>query len=170
MANRRMVRTGPKPRYVWVPGFDLNNALAGSARVTTGDLLAVYLTDSSRDTGPGMVIERILGSISIASQVVNSGGQFTLGLSVANEGSWGSVPSPSLEIHDWIVWLSGDYSQNAQEGAIGIFTPKLKTYNFDVRSRRRLRAIGDEVIGVIENLDETLVIYSIQTRILMRVT
>ncbi len=170
MANRRMARTGPRPRYVWVPHNDPDNALGAGLTVQTDDLLSAYVTDALRETGPGMVVERILGSITIASQVVGSGGQFTLGISVAPESSWASIPRPQTEVHDWLVWVSGEFSQNAMESASGIFTPNTLTYQFDVRSRRRLRSMGDEVRGVLQNEDETLAIFSLQTRILMRVT
>jgi len=167
---RRMVRTGSRPRYVWVPFMQDFIALGGTGVAGTTDLLAAYVTDALRETGPGMVIERVIGSVTTASQVVGVGGQFTLGLGVAPEGGWSSAPRPQTEINDWLVWVSGDFSQNAIESAAGTFTPKTQTFHFDVRARRRLRAIGDEVLGIAQSESETLSIFSLQTRILMRVT
>ena len=166
----RRMRSGPRPRYVWVPGRVEDVAL-GAGLIQTADMIAVYATDALREVGPGMVIERILGSLTIASQDPGMGGQFTMGISLVSEGGWAATPNPELEIVDWLVWLSGDYSRNTIESSPGTFTPVAKNYQFDVRARRRIRAIGDEVRGVLQNpTSETLAIFSLQTRTLIRVT
>jgi len=168
---RRTIRTGPRPRYAWAPGYDFNNAGATSGLNQSTDLLNSYVTDAQRETGPGMVIERILGSFTVASQVVGVGGAFTLGLIVSPEGGHTTPPLPQTEIADWLVWLSGEIPQTSIESSAAAFTPLMKTYTFDVRVRRRLRAMGDEVRAVVENSEEAPTwLWTIQTRILLRVT
>jgi len=165
----RTTRTGSKPRYLWVPARDVENAVVATM-VQTADLLAAVLNDAARETGPGMVIERVIGSITVASQVVGSGGDFALGIIVAPEAGFASIPAPLSEINDYLVWVSGRFPTGANEQSAGVFQADELTYQFDVRSRRRLRSVGDEVRGVVSNLNSTSMIFSIATRILLRVT
>jgi len=169
MPPRRVVRSGSKPRYVWLPARDNENAVA-SATVQSSDLLAAYIGDAGRNTGPGMVLERVLGSLTVESQTTGTGGDFTMGIIVAPEGGFGAIPSPSAEINDYLVWISGRFPSGANEQAAGVFQPDQMTYQFDVRSRRRLRSIGDGCFGIVQNLNSTSMLWTLNTRILMRVT
>jgi len=169
MANRRFVRSGPKPRYVWVPARDVENTVS-SGRVVSIDLLGVYASDALRETGPGMVVERIIGSLTVESTTVGTGGDFSMGLAVTPEGGFGSTPGVATEIVDWLAWVSGRFPSGANEQAAGVFQADQMTYQFDVRSRRRLRSIGDELLAVVENNNSTVMLWTLQTRTLMRVT
>jgi len=167
MANTR--RSGARPRYVWVPARDVENTVV-SGITNSVDLLGNYLVDSGRETGPGMVIERILGSLTVESQVVGSGGDFVMGIRTQPEGGVTSSPSPDIEIHDWLVWVSGRFPTGANEQAAGVFQADQMTYQFDVRSRRKLHAMGDEVVATITNRNSDSMLWTLNTRILMRVT
>jgi len=106
MANRRMVRSGSRPRYVWVPARDAENTTQSTTSQSV-DLLGNYLVDAGRAVGPGMVVERILGSLTVESQVVGTGADFAFGILVGPEGGFATLPDPLLEINDYLVWLSG---------------------------------------------------------------
>jgi len=171
MPRRAMARRGPRPRYVWVPGRDVENSIA-SGTDQTADLLANYVTDTGRQTGPGFVIERILGSLIVESQTNGSGGDFALGITTVVDGGFvaGGAPDVQADMHDWLVWISGGFSSGVNEQAAGVFQPDQWVYRFDVKARRRLRATRDEVRGVMRNPNSTSLLWSLQTRILMRVT
>ncbi len=169
MARTNTRRTGPRPRYSWVPARDNENTVV-SGQVVSTDLLDRYRLDSLREPGPGMVVERIIGSLTVASQVTGSGGDFTMGISVAPEGGWSSAPNPSDEIQDWLLWLSGRFPTGANEQSAGVFQPDEMTYQFDVRARRRLRGMADEVLAVVRNPNSTSMIWTLNTRILLRVS
>jgi len=160
---------GSRPRYVWVPARDNENAVV-SATVQTDDLLANYNVDAGREIGPGFVIERILGTMQVASQVDGSGGDFTAGLLVVPEGSLGAFPDPSAEINDYLVWISGMFTTGVNEQSAGVFQPDELLYTFDVRSRRRIRSMGDECRFFVRNPNSTSMLFTINTRILLRVT
>ena len=83
--HTRMAR-GPRPRYTWVPGDDQANATAATSINQSVDLLGNYLNDSGRDTGPGMVIERIMGTLVVEPGAVNTLNPFMCGLLVTTEG------------------------------------------------------------------------------------
>jgi len=169
VARRTFVRSGPRPRYAWVPARDPENTVA-SSRAVSIDLLGAYLTDSGRDTGAGMVIERIIGSLTVESQTNGSGGDFAMGITWAPEGGHGTSPVPQSQVWDWLVWVSGNFPSGVNEQAAGVFQPDQMVYQFDVRSRRRLRAIGDEVRAVVQNPNATSMLWTLQTRILLRVS
>ncbi len=160
---------GPRPRYVWVPGRIVED-VATAATVQTTDVLANYNVDAGREVGPGMVIERIIGSMQVESIVTGSGGDFAAGLLVVPEGSLGSFPDPQTEINDYLVWIGGFFPSGANEQAAGTFQPDQWEYRFDVRSRRRIRSMGDEVRWFVRNPNSTGRLFNIQTRILLRVT
>ena len=169
---RRTIRSGPKPRYAWVPAQDLNNAIADGSITSSIDLLGNYLGDTNRDVGPGMVIERIIGSLGVVSQTVGVGASFIMGLLLVPEGGLASTPNPGTEINDYLLWISGFVPQTAHEtGPAGTFTPERALYQFDVRVRRRIRSVGDEVRGFYSNPSEGIIpLVSWNTRILLRVT
>jgi len=164
-----MSRSGSKPRYVWVPARDVENAVAAST-VQTDDFLANYNVDAGREVGPGFVIERILGNFQVESQTTGTGGDFTAGLLVVPEGSLGAFPDPTAEINDYLVWITGFFPSGANEQAAGVFQPDQAEYKFDVRSRRRIRSMGDECRWFVRNANSTTMVFSINTRILLRVT
>jgi len=161
-------RTGTCPRYAWVPARDVENTVVSSL-TNSVDLLANYVADAGRETGPGYTIERILGSITVESQVNGSGGDFIMAIRTQPEGGLTSTPAPDTEVHDWLVWISGRFSSGVNEQAAGVFQPDQLTYQFDVRSRRRLRGMGDEVVATVVNRNATSMLWSINTRILVRV-
>jgi len=160
--------SGAKPRYLWVPARDVENTVA-SGIGQSDDLLTAYVTDALRETGPHMTIERIIGSLTVESQVDGSGGDFTMGITVAPEGSFGTIPSPSTEIHNWMVWLSGRFSSGVNEQSAGVFQPDQLTYQFDVRARRKFRMVGEEVRAEVQNNNSTSMLWSLNTRILLRI-
>jgi len=166
---RRMVRTGSRPRYVWIPARDAENTTQSTTSQSI-DLLGNYLVDAGRAIGPGMVVERILGSLTIETQVVGTGADFIFGIIVAPEGGFATLPDPSLEINDYLVWLSGNAPSGVNEQAAGVFQPDQTTMQFDVRSRRRLRSVGDAVFGLFRNPNSTTILWTLNTRILVRVT
>ncbi len=169
MARTRQIRTGPKPRYVWVPGRDVENTTSSGTSVTT-DLLATYASDAARSTGPGMVIERILLTMIVESQTVGTGGDFTAGLLLAPEGGFLSTPQPETEINDYLVYIMGLFPSGVNEQAAGVFQADQAVYMADVKSRRRLRSMGDQVLGIVRNSNSTSMLWTIKTRILLRVT
>jgi len=166
---RRMVRSGSRPRYVWIPARDAENTTQSTTSQSI-DLLGNYLVDAGRAVGPGMVVERILGSLTVESQVVGSGADFVFGILVGPEGGFATLPDPSLEIYDYLVWVSGQAPADANEQAAGVFQANQSTMQFDVKSRRRLRGIGDGVFGLFRNPNSTTILWTLKTRILLRVT
>ncbi len=165
---RRMVRTGQKPRYMWLPARDVENTTQSTTSQST-DLLLAMNADGGRFTAPGMVIERVLGSLTVESQVVGTGGDFAFGIIVAPEGGFSAVPQPQSEINDYLVWISGLFPSGANEQAAGVFQADQLVYQFDVRSRRRLRSVGDGAFGLMQNPNSTTVLWSLHTRILVRI-
>jgi len=161
-------RTGPRPRYLWVPARDVENTVA-SAIGQSDDLLGAYVADAARETGPHMTIERIIGTLTVEASTVGSGGDFTMGITMAPEGGFASVPAPQTEIHDWMVWVSGLFSDEASETAAGVFTAAQLVYKFDVRSRRRLRSIGEEIRAEVQNANAATLLWSLATRTLVRI-
>jgi len=161
---------GTRARYAWVPHRDVENATV-SGTDFSADLLSLYLTDSGRDIGPGFVVERILGSMIVTPTTIGDSGDFTFGISTCPEGAWLSTPSPDTEIHNWLVWQSGLFGGGGDsEFAAGSFEKGQRIYQFDVRSRRKLTAMGDEVRCVFANRNGDSVTWSLNTRILLRVS
>ncbi len=166
--GRRMVR-GSKPRYVWVPGRDNENATVSSVGIT-GDLLTAYVADAARETGPGMVIERQIGWLQVESQVTGSGGDFAFGIMLGPEGGIAQNPLVQSEIENWIVTILGAFPSGANEQAAGVFQPDQAEYKWDVKTRRRFDKMGQEMIGFFHNPNSTSCLWSVQTRTLVRVT
>jgi len=167
--NRNVVRSGSRPRYVWVPARDVENTTIATTTQSI-DLLGNYLNDAGRATGPGMVVERILGSLIVEASTIGSGGDFAFGIITAPEGGFATLPDPIAEINDYLVWISGVCSDEASETAAGVFHAKQLVYQFDVRSRRKLHSIGDGVFGLFRNANAVTMLWSVNTRILMRVS
>jgi len=161
-------RTGSKPRYVWVPARDVENAIASGLSQST-DLLAEYPNQALRETGPHMTIERIIGSLIVESQTNGSGGDFQMGITMAPPGGFGGAPNPVTELHDWMVWLSGMFSSGVNEQAAGVFQPDQTVYQFDVRTRRKLRSVGDEIRAEVNNSNSTSLLWSLNIRTLIRI-
>jgi len=117
---RNQRNSGNRPRYVWVPGRDVENSVAATT-VQTIDFLGNYNIDAGREVGPGFVVERILGNFQVESQTVGTGGDFIAGLLVVPEGSLAAFPDPAVEINDYLVWIAGFFPSGANEQAAGVF-------------------------------------------------
>jgi len=159
-----------KARYAWVPTRDVENAVVSGVQ-TSADLLGAYNSDVGRETGPGFVVERVIGSIIVTPTTIGDSGDWSMGISTAPEGAWFSIPSPDTEIHNWLVWMSGLFGGGGDsEFAAGSFEKGQRVYQFDVRARRKLHAVGDEVRAVVVNRNGDSMTWSLNTRILLRVS
>ncbi len=173
MVSQRRLRLqrGPKPRYVWVPGNDQAQTTAAASSEMSADLLANYFSDSGRDTGPGMVIERIIGMLIIRSTNVNEGSPFMCGLQVVGEGITALAITPKVEIGRFLWYLASECSLEANEVAAGTFISRRTFYPFEVHSRARLNNIGDEMRLAMQNdAADQVIQWAIYTRTLLRVT
>jgi len=162
---------GPKPRYVWVPGNDQAEVTGAASLESSDDLLANFFGDSGRETGPGMVIEKIFGTLIVESGTVNSLLPFMCGLQLFGEGGVGGGISPKTEIGRFLWFMQGECAIGADEVAAGVFIPKRETFQFVVKSRARLIDMGQELRLQMQNdsVDQSLT-WSIYTRTLLRVT
>ena len=166
--NRRMA-SGSKPRYAWVPALVSDSGVSGGT-TSSPDLLAAYLSDSGRDTGPGMVIERVIGTFVLTSQTIGVASAFTIGLLVVPEGGLASNPNVDTEINSYLWWHGDQVPKEAHETAAGVFVTGQLRLNFDVRSRRRLSSMGDELRMIVDSAATPGFNFSMFTRTLLRVT
>jgi len=167
--NRSRPRTSrPRPRYVWVPGSDVENAALLTSTNIGDDLLANYQGDVGRDTGPGFVIERVIGNLELRG-VAGTLQEFAFGLLVTDEAQ-ANVPNPADEVAAWMYFTNGNATPSASEFATGSFVVDITRREFDVHGRRRLMNVGDELSPVFQNLSSATLTWSIFTRILLRVT
>jgi len=168
---RHMRRAGPKPRYVWVPGNDQGVTTAAASTGASADLLANYLNDAQRDTGPGMVVERIIGSFTVTPPAPALQDAFMAGLMVVPEGGLTSRPAAKTEIARFLWYIADETRIDASETAATVFGPTQNKYYFDVSSRQRLVNMGDELQLMFQNdTAEDILTWSIYTRTLLRVT
>jgi len=168
------VRRGTPPRYVWVPGNDQLQTTAGATTEVSTDLISNYMSDSGRETGPGYVIERVIGLLRVVSDVTNtdvSGIPFMCGLAVTREGETSTPVIPKVEIGRFLWYLQDETPTGADEISAGVFKPKNALYQFDVHGRWRFRNMADELTLVMQNdSGEDGITWSIYTRTLLRVT
>ena len=152
---------------MWVPG-DAQELAATAQTIQSADLLGNYLSNSNRETGPGMTIERIVGTISFNSLTVGSDSNFSCGLLVVPEGSLSALPLPRTESALWLWWYGGLALANANEQSAGVFQADVTQVMFDVRSRRRLTGMGDELRFVLQSGSSVGLLLSIHIRTLLR--
>ena len=172
MATRRNFSkrsSGPRPRYVWVPGTNGDQGVSAGL-TSSADLLGNYFADTGREVGPGMVIERIVGNVIVESQTAGTGSNYFLGLSLVDEGGWGSTPQPETEIIDLLWWWGSETNQGSTEIFAGTFRPIQTFIHFDVKSRRRIRSVGEEMRMILESSAAPGFNVVIATRTLLRVT
>ncbi len=164
----RQTRRAPV-RYAWCPASDRENTLAVGT-TQSADLLASMGTDMGRETAPGMVIERIIGNLTIDGATAADEAEWTAGIRVKNEGeATASLPILDTEIGRWLWWNGGKVA-GADEIAAGVFKTKVFRYEFDVHGRWRLDDVGDELVMVIINhSSEASIIWNLWTRTLLRI-
>ena len=168
---RHIRRNGPRPRYAWVPGDNQQQATGAASRANSVDLLLNYAIDAGRDIGPGMVIERVIGTLIVEPAAVNTLLPFMAGLMVVPEGSLAALPLVKTEITRFLWWHADECSIGADEVAVGTFIPKQSTFHFDVSSRQRMLNMGDELRLIMQNdAVDQVITWSVYTRTLLRVT
>ena len=165
--HTRMTRSGPRPRYAWVPGVIPLSGVSGGV-ATTADLIANYLIDAGRDTGPGMVIERVLGNIVVNSQTLGVTSQWEAGLIVVPEGGRASSPALDIEVEPWLWWHGDMAPTDTYEISDLVFIKGQLRINFDVKSRRRLAGMGDELRMVVKSVASPGIDFAVHTRTLLR--
>ena len=153
---------------MWVPG-DAQELTATASNTQSGDLLANYLTDAGRDIGPGMTIERVVGSIQFESLVTGSDSNFSCGLLVVPEGGLTSFPASRTEVASWLWWFGGLATSAGNEQAAGVFQPLSERIQFDVKARRRFTGMGDELRFMLQSGSSVGLLLSIHVRTLIRV-
>jgi len=164
-------RSGTPSRYVWVPGDTQIETTPANSLESSADLLVNYFNDSGRVTGPGMVIERIFGTLIVQTAVVNSVSPFMCGLQMVREDDTAVRISPKTEIGRFLWWMADECPIEASEVAAGVFIPKRAVYHFEVHSRAKLTSMAEGMRLQMQNDDgENVLTWSIYTRTLLRVS
>jgi len=167
MTNRNRAR-GPRRKLLWVPHSEPESTSTIGAVDTTGDMLAAFLADVGAETRPGMTIMRIVGVLSVRNPAItNIQARWTFALKLMQENAT-SFPLPESEIEDFLYWTGGTDGPMGTEVATDVFAQPDRRIEFDVRSRRKLSGVGNEMIGLMQTPSGGQVVtWSIQTRTLI---
>jgi len=159
-------------RYAWLPSSSRINSLAAATTVGSVDLLAAMNNDMGREPAPGMVIERIIGNLSLRlTAETASSAPITCGIRLVEEGSTALLVTLDTEIARWLWWYGTMIIDDVAEQSAGVFRPVWKTHiPFDVHGRWRLTNVGDELRFTMINHDaEDAILWSLWTRTLVRI-
>ncbi len=169
--RRSFTRKAPV-RYAWLPSRQ-SIVATGSGVTTSGvDLLAAMNADMGREPAPGMVIERIIGQLSVrATAETASSIPITCGIRLVEEGSTALLVTLDTEVARWLWWYGTMVNDDVAEQSAGVFRPVWGTHiPFDVHGRWRLTNVGDELRFTIANHDaEDAILWSLWTRTLVRI-
>jgi len=166
--RRRRQTRGPRPRYVWLPASDRENVLAAGTTAASADLLAAMVADMSIEPTPGMVIERIIGTLSVQPAGIDQG--ITAGIRVVEEGSTALLVTLDTEVARWLWWYGTALRQEVYEHSAGVFRFAWESVPFDVHGRWRLQNVGDELRLTLINHDaESAITWSLWSRTLVRI-
>ncbi len=129
-------------------------------------------TDMGRETAPGMVIERIIGTLSVRAASENASNvPYTAAIRVVPEGDTGLTLVPDTEIGRWLWWYGTQLTTLATESAAGVFRAMWDApVTFDVHGRWKLDNVSDTLRFMLVNHDaEDDLIWSLWTRTLLRI-
>ena len=166
MTTRTRTRT-PRRIKSWADVEHRNEALGANGKELS-NLLVDYYTARGQTSAPGATVMRIIGSVTVKSNVASGQVDVHFGIKVVDKDfSSASIPVPYLEQSSWL-WTERIIDTNLMSfdgtnGAVNRHRIAL-----DVGSRRRLHAADDRLMFYIFNSDATNAIaYSYDLRILL---
>jgi len=165
--SRGFVKRAPV-RYAWCPASLRDVPVSGGTTVLSADLLATMVTDMGRETAPGMVVERIIGTLVVSASLATEFVNWTAGIRVIDEGQ--NTPlTVDTEIGRWLWWSGGLAAGGSQTGTT-TFRPIFYRHEFDVHGRWRLDDVGDQLkMSIINHEAEDDLLFSLWTRTLLRI-